>query len=137
METSARKLSTHQKAVLIQVLRTFPAQRVNVCYQREASDACDYAQDFLTIFKVIGWDVKEGARRRRIGTARRRDCRWWWRRRAACRVGAEALRDVLRIYGIEVATVCDPECGVSAGGFIFNVGAGDARDAMRAADGAA
>ena len=42
-------------------------------------------------------------------------------------VGAEALRDVLRIYGIEVATVCDPECGMSAGGFIFSVGARDAR----------
>ena len=51
-------------------------------------------------------------------------------------VGAEALRDVLRIYGIEAATVCDPECAVSAGGFIFNVGARDARDAARAADGA-
>ncbi len=135
METNARRLSTHQKAVLIQVLLTFPAQRVNVCYQREASDAYDYAQDFLTIFKVIGWDVKEVAPSEN------------WNGGMAglslvvaspggLPVGAEALRDVLRIYGIEAATVCDPECGVSAGGFIFNVGAGDARDATRAADGA-
>ncbi len=132
METSARRLSTHQKAVLIQVLLTFPEQRVNVCYQRAASDAFDYAQDFLTIFKVIGWDVQEGAPSEN------------WNGEAAglslvvaaagsLPVGAEALRDALRIYGIELATVCDPTCGMSAGGFIFNVGA---RDAGPAADGA-
>lgn len=132
METSARRLSTHQKAVLIQVLLTFPEQRVNVCYQRAASDALDYAQDFLTIFKVIGWDVQEGAPSEN------------WNGEAAglslvvaaagsLPVGAEALRDALRIYGIELATVCDPTCGMSAGGFIFNVGA---RDAGPAADGA-
>ena len=121
--------------MLIQVLLTFPEQRVNVCYQREASDAYEYAQDFLTIFKVIGWDVKEGVPSEN-----------WNGGTAGLSlvvaapggpVGAEALRDVLRIYGIEAATVCDPECAVSAGGFIFNVGARDARDAMRAADGAA
>ena len=78
MEAGARKLSTHQKAVLIQVLLTFPEQRVNVCYQREASDAFDYAQDFLTIFKVIGWDVKESVPAENW-TSERRDYRWWWR----------------------------------------------------------
>jgi hypothetical protein len=135
METSARRLSTHQKAVLIQVLLTFPEQQVNVCYQRAASDALDYAQDFLTIFKVIGWDVQEGAPSEN------------WNGEAAglslvvaaagsLPAGAEALRDALRIYGIDVATVCDPACGMSAGGFIFSVGARDARDAARAADGA-
>jgi hypothetical protein len=133
MQTSARRLNTHQKAVLIQVLLTFPKQRVNVCYQRAASDAFDYAQDFLTIFKVIGWDVQEGTPSENwngetaglslVVTAAEK-----------LPVGAEALRDALRIYGIEVATVCDPGCGVSAGGFIFNVGA---RGAVRAADGAA
>lgn len=133
---NARRLSTHQKAVLIQVLLTFPEQRVKVCYQRAASDACDYAQDFFTIFKVIGWDVQEGAPSEK------------WNAETAglslvvidagsVPVGAEALRDALRIYGIEVATVCDPGCGMSAGGFIFNVSARDARDAARAADGAA
>lgn len=118
------------------MLLTFPEQRVNVCYQRAATDAFDYAQDFLTIFKVIGWDVEEGVPSEN------------WNGETAglslvvaspdrLPVGAEALRDVLRIYGIEVATICDPECGVSAGGFIFNVGARDAQNAVRAADGAA
>lgn len=133
---SARRLSTHQKAVLIQVLLTIAEQRVNVRYQRAASDAFDYAQDFLTIFKVIGWDVQE------VAPAEN------WNGETvglslvvaapdSLPVGAEALRDALRIYGIEVATICDPECGVSAGGFIFSVGARDASDAALAADGAA
>ncbi len=136
METNARRLSTHQKAVLIQVLLTFPEQRVHVCCQREASDACEYAQDFLTIFKVIGWDVEEGVPSENWngGTA---GLSLVVAAPGSLPVGAEALRDVLRIYGIEAATVCDPECAVSAGGFIFNVGARDARDAVRAADGAA
>lgn len=134
METSGRRLSTHQKAVLIQVLLTFPEQRVNVCYEHGASEAFDYAQDFLTIFKVIGWDVQEGAPSEN------------WSGETAglslvvalpCTLpaGAEALRDALRIYGIEVATVCDPACGVSAGGFIFSVGARESRDVARGADG--
>jgi hypothetical protein len=133
METSARRLSTHQKAVLIQVLLTFPAQRVNLCYQRGASDAFDYAQDFLTIFRVIGWNVQEGA-----------PSKDWNGETAGLSlviaspgslpVAAEALRDALRIYGIELATICDPACGLSGGGFIFNVGADDAG---RTADGAA
>ncbi|MFZ0883741.1 MAG: hypothetical protein WAN14_10115 [Candidatus Acidiferrales bacterium] len=133
METSARRLSTHQKAVLIQVLLTFPAQRVDVCYQRGASDAFDYAQDFLTIFKVIGWDAQEGAPRENWngGTA---GLSVVVAAADGLPVGAEALRDALRIYGIEVATVCDPACGMSTGGFILNVGA---RDAGPAADGAA
>jgi hypothetical protein len=36
--------------------------------------------------------------------------------------GAEALRDALRIYGIEVATICDPAYAMKAGGFILAVG---------------
>jgi hypothetical protein len=135
MAMSGRRLNTHQKAVLIQVLLTSPRQQVNVSYQRTASDAGDYAQDFLTIFKVIGWDVQEVAPSEN------------WNGEAAglslvvasldsLPVGAEALRDALRIYGIEVATICDPECGMTSGGFIFSVGARGAQDAARTADGA-
>jgi hypothetical protein len=36
----------------------FPDQHVDVCYSPSASDALGYAQDFLTIFKVIGWRVQ-------------------------------------------------------------------------------
>src|ERR1700732_3621890 len=56
-EQNARKLTTHQKAVLIQVLRTFPDERVEIRYAPEAEDALWYAQDFLSILKAIGWGV--------------------------------------------------------------------------------
>ena len=52
-EQKARKLTTHQKAVLIQVLRTFPDERVEIRYAPEADDALGYAQDFLAVFKAI------------------------------------------------------------------------------------
>ena len=37
--------------------------------------------------------------------------------------GAEALRDALRVFGIEVATVSDPAYSTAPGGFILSVGA--------------
>jgi hypothetical protein len=61
MQPTPRKLTTHQKAVLIQVLLAFPDQQVGVCYDPSATDALSYAEDFLTVFKVIGWKVNEGA----------------------------------------------------------------------------
>ncbi|MFZ0878760.1 MAG: hypothetical protein WA002_04655, partial [Candidatus Acidiferrales bacterium] len=61
MQPTPRKLTTDQKAVLIQVLLAFPDQLVGVCYYPSASDALDYAQDFLTVFKVIGWKLNDGA----------------------------------------------------------------------------
>jgi hypothetical protein len=123
MQPSARRLSTHQKAVLIQVLLTFPEQQVRVCYDPD-SDTRDYAQDFLTIFKVIGWDTREGT----LAAT--------WKGQFddlgivvgdldSFLPGAEALRDALRIYGIEVATICDPACAMKAGGFILAVGGGN------------
>jgi hypothetical protein len=121
MQTIPRKLTTHQKAVLIQVLLAFPEQEVGVCYCASASDALGYAQDFLTIFKVIGWKVNEGAPSESLSdeftglafVATGRD---------SLPPVAEALRDALRIYDIEVATFCDPTCNVRSGGFILSVG---------------
>jgi hypothetical protein len=121
MQTIPRKLTTHQKAVLIQVLLAFPEQEVGVCYSASASDALGYAQDFLTIFKVIGWKVNEGAPSENLSdeftglafVATGRD---------SLPPVAEALRDALRIYEIEVATFCDPTCNMRSGGFILSVG---------------
>jgi hypothetical protein len=64
MQPTPRRLTTHQKAVLIQVLLGAPCvscQQVGVCYYPSASDALGYAQDFLTVFNVIGWKVTGGA----------------------------------------------------------------------------
>jgi hypothetical protein len=121
MQPIPRKLTTHQKAVLIQVLLAFPEQEVGVCYCASASDALGYAQDFLTIFKVIGWKVNEGEPSESLSdeftglafVATGRD---------GLPPVAEALRDALRIYEIEVATFCDPTCNMRSGGFILSVG---------------
>ncbi len=59
MQSTPRKLTTHQKAVLIQVLLAFPEQQVGVCYSPKAPDALVYAQDFMTIFRAIGWKLND------------------------------------------------------------------------------
>jgi hypothetical protein len=125
MEPHARRLSTHQKAVLIQVLLTFPDQQLSVCYDPSANDARDFAQDFLTIFKVIGWEANEGTP---LNTANGDPAGLTLvvKTEGSLPPSAEALRDALRIYGIEVATICDPACNVKPGGFILAVGPGDA-----------
>ncbi len=57
-EQKPRKLTTYQKAVLIQVLRIFPNERVEIRYALNDDDALAYAQDFLAVFKAILWDVE-------------------------------------------------------------------------------
>jgi hypothetical protein len=92
-----RKLTTHQKAVLIQVLRTFPDERVEIRYAPDADDALRYAEDFLAVFKAILWDVE--------GPQADPNAPPGLTLVAESRSGlppcAEALRDALRIYAIE------------------------------------
>ena len=121
MAVATRKLTMHQKAVLIQVLRAFPEQRVGVEYCASAGDGLAYAQDFFTIFRAVGWEVEDvepaiQATAQAVGLAivvsqgRRLP------------PGAEALRDALRIYGIEVETISDAGGRVAAGAFALRVG---------------
>jgi hypothetical protein len=84
----------------------------------------DYAQDFLTIFKVIGWDVSEGALAA-TWNGQLDDLAIVLSASDSLPPGAEGLRDALRIYGIEVATICDPACAMKAAGFILAVGGGN------------
>ena len=104
-EKVTRKLSTHQQAVLIQVLLTFPDEPVGVCYQSAIADAHAYAEDFLTIFKAINWRVDQARATAALSAASGG---------LAIVVpegqlppSAEALRDALRIYGIEAEIVPD------------------------------
>lgn len=121
MDPTPRRLTTHQKAVLIQVLRAFPDQQVRVRYHPGANDALGYAQDFVTVFKAIGWTLNDGEpskalNQQPVGLAflvQRQDC---------LPPAAEALRDSLRIYEIEVSTFCDPASNINPGGFILAVG---------------
>ncbi|MFY9753279.1 MAG: hypothetical protein WBS18_08885 [Candidatus Acidiferrales bacterium] len=121
MEPIPRKLTLHQKAVLIQALLAFPGQRASVCYDSSASDALAYADDFLTVFKVSGWSVNDAAP---SATLNGRDASLTLvvRPEEGLPPSAEALRDVLRIYGIEVATFHDPAYNVKSEAFTLAIG---------------
>jgi hypothetical protein len=121
MPSPARKLTTHQQAVLIQVLLAFPEQRATVHYSPSVSDAYQYAQDFLTIFKAVGWTVNSAesagqpaAREAGLAIVVSED--------HSLPPSAEALRDALRIYGIEVEGIYDPTASVTTGSFILRIG---------------
>jgi hypothetical protein len=121
MQPIPRKLTTHQQAVLIQVLVAFPEQEVGVYYCASASDALGYAQDFLTVFKAIGWKVNEEAPSESLSDELT-GLAFVTAGRDSLPPVAEALRDALRIYEIEVGTLCDPTCNIRSGGFILSVG---------------
>jgi hypothetical protein len=116
-----RRLNTHQKAVLIQVLLAFPDQQVDVGYDPSASDALGYAQDFLTIFNVIGWKVKEGAPSK-IANGQSPGLSLVVSAAGTLPPSGEAFRDALRIYEIEAAMLCDPTCTITPGGFLLAIG---------------
>lgn len=120
LEPKRRRLTTHQKAVLVQVLRTFPDERVGICYSASASDAHTYAQDFLSVFRAIGWDVDgpeaaDSATEESCGLALIEN-------EAGLPPCAEAFRDALRIYGIEVETQRPGTRIAGAGRFVLRVG---------------
>jgi hypothetical protein len=119
--SAARRLTTHQQAVLIQVLRAFPEQQAAVEYAAGVSAAASYAGDFLTIFKAVGWGVGEVRADSRAG--RCAGLAVVVSDDAGVPAGAEALCDALRIYGIEVEWICDPAAQVPQRSFILRVGA--------------
>jgi hypothetical protein len=119
VERFPRRLTTHQQAVLIQVLLTFPDETVSVRYLLSASDALNYANDFLTIFKAVDWNVVPAepaevlpysssgltivVREQRLPPS------------------AEALRDALRIYRIEAQVARDQASLCGSGNFALAV----------------
>jgi len=124
MPPTPRKLTTHQKAVLIQVLLAFPDQHVSVCYDPSVGDALGYAEDFLTLFKVLGWRVEAGAPSNFSNALNVQPSGLAFLVSATSSLppSAEALRDALRIYGIEIATLLDPARNVASGGFVLAIG---------------
>jgi len=119
--TTPRKLTTDQKAVLIQVLLAFPDQQIGVWCSPTAPDALAYAQDFVTIFKTIGWTVKDPESAEMI-TRQSTGLALIVNRGGSLPPSAEALRDTMRIYGIEVETLCDPTRNIATGSFVLSVG---------------
>src|ERR1700730_1537826 len=122
MASPARKLTMHQKAVLIQVLLAFPEQQVAVQYFLSGGDALAYAQDFVTIFKAVGWKVDEPGSAERASAPRAGGLALVVSQDRRLPPAAEALRDALRIYGIEAETVSDPSEYIAAGDFALRVG---------------
>jgi hypothetical protein len=121
MASPARKLTVHQQSVLIQVLLAFPEQRVAVQYFPSAGDALAYAQDFLTIFKAVGWNVDDAEpSTQTFGSAS--GLAMVVSEDHSLLPAAEALRDALRIYGIEVETIWDSSGCVAADSFVLSVG---------------
>ncbi len=120
MPSTPRKLTTHQKTVLIQVLLSFPEQQVIVCYDPSAADALAYAHDFLTVFKAIEWDVNGAPSE--MSNGKFEGLAFVLSGKTALPPGAEALRDVLRIYGMEIAILSDSIRDLSPSGFILAVG---------------
>jgi len=121
MQPIPQKLTTDQKAVLIQVRVAFPYQQVDVSYHPAASDARDYAEDFRTVFKVIGWKARDGApseslNRKSSGLV------FVVGEQGSLPPSAEALQDALRVFGVEVTTISDPAYSAGPGGFILSVG---------------
>jgi hypothetical protein len=121
-QTPARKLTTHQQAVLIQVLLAFPEQRVEIQTSTSSGDAPSYAQNFLAVFKACGWNVDEvgaasvsGVETHGLVIVVSEDHR--------LPAGAEALRDALRIYQVEAGILCDPSANIGPGAFVFRIGA--------------
>ena len=122
MQLAPRKLTTHQKAVLIHVLILFPDQQLGVSYSPSASDAQGYAEDFLTIFKAIGWTVDGDAPQMSLDETST-GLALVVSAEGSLPPSAEAFRDALRIYGIEVTMLCDPSRAIRSGEFILAIGA--------------
>lgn len=122
MQLGRRKLTTHQKAVLVQILRTFPDERVHIVYSPSASDGRAYAEDFLSVFKAIGWDVSgpdatdESFASPSLAPSPELILVANDAQMPPC---AEALRDALRIYSIEAT--CFRSASVKPGAFLMRV----------------
>jgi hypothetical protein len=121
MQSPPRKLTTHQKAVLIHVLIMFPDQRAEICYSPAAPDALAYAHDFLAIFKAVGWTVND-AEPAEIAATNSAGLTILLSRQSGPFPGAEALRDTLRIYSIEVETLADSTRKIAPGTFALFIG---------------
>lgn len=111
MNSTPRKLTVDQEAVLIRVLLAFQDQQVCVCYAPTITDALAFAQAFLTIFKAVGWTVNDTPSKELV-SGQSAGLALVVSRRDSLSPSAQALRDALRICGIEVEILCDSDrCG--------------------------
>lgn len=123
LRIAQRRLTTHQKAILIQVLRTFPDERVRICYSPSANDGRSYAEDFVSVFRAIGWRVG-GPETAAEPTPTLSSGLALVSSEDGLPPCAEALHNALRIYGIEVRIDCSGSERVTNASFLLTVGHG-------------
>jgi hypothetical protein len=107
--------------VLIQVLNAFPEQDVGVWASPEAADAEAYAEDFATIFRAIGWNVSSPDMTE-ILDGNVAGLALLYNAEEGLTGCAEALRDALRIYNLEIDIPAVSSSAIPRGGFVFAVG---------------
>jgi hypothetical protein len=86
-------------------LAAFRHETVRVCYLPSVSDALNYAEDFSTIFRAINWTVDSAERAEPLPESSSGLAIVVPEGKVPC--SAEALRDALRIYGLEAEIVSD------------------------------
>jgi hypothetical protein len=116
-----RKLTTHQKAVLIQALAMFPEQQAGIFYSPTSSDAQAYAQEFLTIFKAVGWTVAD-PEPTEIARVQSANLTVIVSDEATLPPAAEALHDTLQIFRMNVEVSRDFTHKIASGSFILAIG---------------
>jgi hypothetical protein len=120
MQTTPRKLTTHQKAILIKALTMFPEQKASIFYSPPSSDAQSYARDFLTIFKAVGWTVTD-PEPTEIAGAESADLALIVSAEASPPAAVEALHDTLQIFGMNAEVSRDSNHKIAPGGFILAI----------------
>jgi hypothetical protein len=120
MQTTPRKLTTHQKAVLIQALTMFPEQQAGILYSPTSPDAQAHAQEFLTIFKALGWTVSD-PQPTEIAATQSAKLALIVSREATPPPAAEALRDTLQIFGMNAEVSPDSTNKIPPGSFILAI----------------
>jgi hypothetical protein len=120
MQTTPRKLTTHQKAVLIQALTMFPEQQARIFYSPTSSDAQAHAQEFLTIFKAVGWTVTD-PEPTEIAAGKSPSLALIVSSETTPPPAAEALRDTLQIFGINAEVSPDSTHKIASGSLILTI----------------
>jgi hypothetical protein len=90
-------------------------------FRNGSDDGRSYAEDFLSVFKAIGWEV-DGPETAHEPTGASSRTSPLIANNAGLPPCAEALHDALQIYGIEVEVECSGSGNVPNGTFLLRIG---------------
>jgi hypothetical protein len=98
----------------------FPEQQAGILYSSASSDAQAYAQEFLTIFKALGWTVND-PEPKEIAATQSANLAIVVSHEATPPPAAEALRDTLQIFGMNVELLRDSTNKIPSSSFILAI----------------